>query len=92
MEHHPRAVVPADTPVVDQLYTTDEVAKLLRVSQRTVQVWIRDGMLTAVRYGRLLRIRQADLAAFGEVLPRRIPPVCAADVSPSPAPAGAAQE
>jgi excisionase family DNA binding protein len=68
MEHHPSAVVTADPPV-GQLYTTDEVAQLLRVSQRTVQVWIRDGMLTAVRYGRLLRIRQADLAAFGEVLP-----------------------
>ena len=67
-----------------------EAAKLLRVSQRTVQVWIRDGMLTAVRYGRLLRIRQADLAAFGEVLPRHTPH--AADASPSPAPAGAAQE
>jgi len=53
---------------MDQLYTTDEVAKMLRVSQRTVQVWIREGVLTAVRYGRLLRVRQADLANFGEVL------------------------
>ena len=91
MEHHSSAVVAADSPV-GHLYTTDEVAKLLRVSQRTVQVWIRDGMLTAVRYGRLLRVRQADLASFGEVLPRRTPPACAADASPSPAPAGAAQE
>jgi excisionase family DNA binding protein len=56
MEHHPSPVVTADPPV-GQLYTTDEVARLLRVSQRTVQVWIRDGMLTAVRYGRLLRVR-----------------------------------
>jgi excisionase family DNA binding protein len=87
MEYHPSPVVTADPPV-GQLYTTDEVAKLLRVSQRTVQVWIRDGMLTAVRYGRLLRVRQADLATFGEVLTRHTPP--AADVSPSPAPAGAA--
>jgi excisionase family DNA binding protein len=67
MEHHPTAVATADLPV-GQLYTTDEVAKLLRVSQRTVQVWIRDGLLTAVRYGRLLRVREADLVAFGEVL------------------------
>ena len=91
MEHHPSVVVPAESPM-DHLYTTAEVAKLLRVSQHTVQEWIRQGMLTAVRYGRLLRIRQADLAAFGEVLPRRTPPACAADASPSPAPAGAAQE
>ena len=73
MEHHSSAVVTADPPV-GQLYTTDEVAKLLRVSQRTVQDWIRSGTLTAVRYGRLLRIRQTDLAAFGEVLNQRTPP------------------
>ena len=89
MDQHPSAVATADPPV-GQLYTTDEVAKLLRVSQRTVQVWIRDGTLTAVRYGRLLRIRQADLAAFGEVLPRRTPTTEAADASPKPEPAGAA--
>jgi excisionase family DNA binding protein len=91
MEHHSSAVVTADPPV-GQLYTTDEVAKLLRVSQRTVQVWIRSGTLTAVRYGRLLRIRQADLATFGEVLPRRSPPAQATDASPTPVPVGAAPE
>jgi excisionase family DNA binding protein len=91
MDHPPSAVLPADPPV-GQLYTTEEVAKLLRVSQRTVQDWIRSGTLTAVRYGRLLRIRQADLAAFGEVLPRRTAVAGAADASPPPAPAGATPE
>ena len=91
MEHHSSAVAPADPPIVGQLYTTEEVAKLLRVSQRTVQDWIRAGTLTAVRYGRLLRIRQADLATFGEVLIRR-PPPRSANGSPMPTPAGAAQE
>ena len=71
MDHHPAVVLPTDPPTLGQLYTTDEVAKLLRVSQRTVQEWIRSGSLTAVRYGRLLRIRQADLATFGEVLNQR---------------------
>jgi excisionase family DNA binding protein len=89
MEDHPAAVVTVDPPM-GHLYTTDEVAKLLRVSQRTVQVWIRDGQLTAVRYGRLLRVRQADLATFGEVLTKH--PTPTADVSPSPTPAGPAQE
>jgi excisionase family DNA binding protein len=89
MDHHPSDIGIADPPM-GQLYTTDEVAKILRVSQRTVQVWIRDGSLTAVRYGRLLRVRQADLAAFGEVLNQH--PAPSLDVSPSPAPAGAAQE
>jgi excisionase family DNA binding protein len=60
-----------DPTRIGPLYTTEEVAKLLRVSQRTVQDWIRGGLLPAVRYGRLLRIRQADLATFGEVLPKR---------------------
>jgi excisionase family DNA binding protein len=92
MDHHLSAVHDADPPIVGPLYTTGEVARMLRVSQRTVQDWIRSGTLTAVRYGRLLRIHQADLASFGEVLPRRTPPACAADASPSPAPAGAAQE
>jgi len=83
MDQHPSDVVIAETPILGPLYTTDEVAKLLRVSQRTVHVWIRDGTLTAVRYGRLLRIRQADLATFGEVLNQR---------TPTPEPAGAAPE
>jgi excisionase family DNA binding protein len=87
-----RAVHDADPPIVGTLYTTQEVAQLLRVNQRTVQEWIRSGTLTAVRYGRLLRIRQADLAAFGEVLPRRTPTTEAADASPKPEPAGAAPE
>jgi excisionase family DNA binding protein len=77
MDRHPSDVATTDTPIVGPLYTTAEVAQLLRVSQRTVQDWIRSGTLTAVRYGRLLRIRQADLATFGEVLPRRTPPAFA---------------
>jgi excisionase family DNA binding protein len=90
MDHHPSALAPAHPPM-GQLYTTEEVAQFLRVSQRAVQVWIRDGSLAAVRYGRLLRIRQADLMAFGEVLNQRTPEP-SADVSPTHAPAGAAQE
>jgi excisionase family DNA binding protein len=71
-------VTATESPVVPQLYTTDEVAKMLRVSQRTVQDWIRSGELRAVRYGRLLRIREADLANFGEVLNEPTPPTDAA--------------
>jgi excisionase family DNA binding protein len=91
MDHHPADVHTAAPPTVGPLYTTQEVAQLLRVSQRTVQEWVRSGTLTAVRYGRLLRIRQADLAAFGEVLPKRTPDE-PADASPTPVPAGAAPE
>jgi len=77
MEDHPTVTVTADPTQIGALYTTAEVAKLLRVHQRTVQEWIRAGMLPAVRYGRLLRIRQADLASFGEVLTTH--PTAAAD-------------
>ena len=91
MDHHPSTGVTTASPM-GQLYTVEEVAGFLRVTQRAVQVWIKSGMLPAMRYGRLLRIRQADLATFGEVLPRRTPSALAEDVSPSPAPAGAAQE
>jgi excisionase family DNA binding protein len=84
-------VITADPTRVGTLFTTGEVAKMLRVHPRTVQEWIRSGTLTAVRYGKLLRIRQVDLATFGEVLNPRTPDG-AADASPSPAPAGAAQE
>jgi excisionase family DNA binding protein len=72
---------PNATEALGPLYTTDEVAKLLRVSQRTVQVWIRDGTLPAVRYGRLLRVRQADLATFGESVSGHHADADAADVS-----------
>jgi len=56
-----------------QYYTTQEVAAVLRVSQRTVQEWVRRGNLTAVRYGRLLRVRQSDLLAFGQELTKGAP-------------------
>jgi excisionase family DNA binding protein len=90
MPHNPVADYPVQSALVGQLFTTFEVSQLFKVSQRTVQIWIRSGALRAVRYGRILRVREADLAAFGEVLNQH--PAPSMDVSPSPAPAGAAQE
>jgi excisionase family DNA binding protein len=67
-------VMTANPTTVGTLCKTSEVATMLRVGQRTVQEWIRTGALPAVRYGRLLRVRQADLAAFGKLLgPRPAP-------------------
>jgi excisionase family DNA binding protein len=54
-----------DTSPVGALYTPAEVAALLKVTPRTVQAWIRAGRLPARRYGRLYRVRAADLARFG---------------------------
>jgi excisionase family DNA binding protein len=87
MPPEPVTGLTADPTRVGTLYTTAEVATMLRVHPRTVQEWIRTGALTAVRYGRLLRIRQADLAAFGEVLTKGAP-AASADASPEPTPAG----
>lgn len=74
MVHNSTDEHPVRSTLVGQLYTTDKVATLLRVSQRTVQVWIRAGELPAIRYGRIIRVREADLAAFGEVLTRHPAP------------------
>ena len=51
------SITPVDPLLLDRLYTTEEVARILRVSQKTVQMWIRAGTLPAMRYGRLWRIR-----------------------------------
>jgi excisionase family DNA binding protein len=45
MPSDPLAITPADLSVIRPLLTTQEVAKLYRVSQRTVQDWIREGAL-----------------------------------------------
>ena len=73
MPQNPVADHPVSSPLVGQLFTTFEVSRLFKVSQRTVQIWIRSGELPAVRYGRSLRIREADLATFGEMLNQRPP-------------------
>ena len=51
--------VPVDT--TDDLLTRSEVARYLRVSDRTVSRLIRTGQLRAARIGRAVRIRQSDL-------------------------------
>jgi excisionase family DNA binding protein len=45
----------------DDLLTRAEVARYLRVSDRTVSRLIRAGELPALRIGRAVRIRQSDL-------------------------------
>jgi excisionase family DNA binding protein len=59
-----RTVLPEATPI-GVLYTTEEVAQLLKVTTRAVQKWVREGKLPAVKYGRVLRIRAEDLQQFG---------------------------
>ena len=62
----PEPMAHAATPQVsvdatDDLLTRAEVARYLRVSDRTVSRLIRAGELPALRIGRAVRIRQSDL-------------------------------
>lgn len=45
----------------DSFLTVAEVAELLKLNQQTVRNWIDQGSLPAVRVGRRVRIRRADL-------------------------------
>lgn len=48
-----------------EYYTLAEVAELLSVTKRTVQRWISDGQLTAIRLNpRNIRIQRSDLNKF----------------------------
>lgn len=44
--------------------TTQEIAKLLKVSEATVRTWIHERELRAVRFGREFRIAVKDLESF----------------------------
>lgn len=48
------------------LYTLQEVSRLLKVSERTLYRWIKDGKLKAVKVGRHWRIKEEDLKALIE--------------------------
>ena len=45
-----QVILPEATPV-GVLYTTDEIAQLMKTTRRTVQRWIREGKLRAVQVG-----------------------------------------
>ena len=57
--HATTTQAPADA--TNDLMTRAEVARYLRVSDRTVSRLIRTGKLPAARIGRAVRIRQSDL-------------------------------
>jgi excisionase family DNA binding protein len=57
--HAAEPQAPADA--TDDLLTRTEVARYLRVSDRTVSRLVRKGQLPASRIGRAVRIRQSDL-------------------------------
>jgi excisionase family DNA binding protein len=49
-----------------EFYTTEDVAKMMDVSTRTVKSWLKDGDLPSFKKGRLVRISKDQLAKFIE--------------------------
>jgi excisionase family DNA binding protein len=59
-----RSIILPETSPVGMIYTTDEVAQLLKASRRTVQHWIRTGRLKALRVGGEYRVEAEELRRF----------------------------
>ena len=51
-------------PALKKFHTITQIADCLGVSTRTVRRWIHDGPLVAHRINGLVRISEADFAAF----------------------------
>ena len=49
---------------LEQYYTIDEVANMLKVAYLTVYRWIQDKKLTAYKAGKQYRITDSDLNVF----------------------------
>ena len=56
------------------LLTPDEIIPRLRVSRSTLYEWLAKGELPCYRLGRIIRIRESDLAEFLERRRRIAPP------------------
>ena len=50
--------------MTEDIYTTDQVAKILQIHPLTVLNYIKSGKLKAVRLGRIYRIRESALQKF----------------------------
>jgi len=49
-----------------KLYTIDEIAEILKVTQRTIYNYIKSGSLKAIKIGKYWRIKHSDLEQFLE--------------------------
>lgn len=50
--------------LIDQYYSIEEVAKLLKVAYLTVYRWIQSKKLIALKAGKQYRIKKEDLTVF----------------------------
>ena len=53
-----------DIPRSEDIVTVAEIAEILKLNQQTVRNWIDDSLLPAIRIGRRVRIRWADVEAM----------------------------
>ena len=47
-----------------KLYTIDEITQILKVTQRTVYNYIKNGDLKAIKVGKYWRVKHGDLESF----------------------------
>ncbi len=47
-----------------KLYTIDEIAKVLKVTKRTIYNYIRSGAIKAIKIGKYWRVKHEDLEQF----------------------------
>jgi len=47
-----------------KLYSVDEIAQILKVTERTLYTYIKSGLLKAVKIGKYWRIKHTDLQKF----------------------------
>jgi excisionase family DNA binding protein len=61
---------PAVPSHLGQLYTPDEIAQYLRVTGKTVRLWLRNGHLRGIKLGpKEWRVQQAELMRFLSAAP-----------------------
>ncbi|NLG84189.1 MAG: helix-turn-helix domain-containing protein [Firmicutes bacterium] len=51
---------------MEQYYTPEEVANLLKINRETLYRWVREGRIKAKKIGTLLRIPESELKRFLE--------------------------
>jgi len=49
---------------MERLLTVNEAAKILRLNSETVARYIREGKISAVKFGRVWRVEEKDLEEF----------------------------
>jgi excisionase family DNA binding protein len=47
-----------------KLYTIDEIASIIKVTQRTIYNYIKSGQLKAIKLGKYWRVKHQDLEEF----------------------------